>query len=195
MSQFQEDPNTEYLSKIADTIGDAIPELLDQQNFLKDLQDLLADQIERQNGFLEDISDLLKDYHRPDILGQLAAYSTLAAAVAQIKRLADHTEKMAGALNGIDENLKSINARGEFFPDSVHSYVRMKINHHSDDSVSHYFTVFNKGTLWYPKFADLQRSSPLGPTYLGHKTDLDELCAFWPQMCALESAQQPFCIS
>jgi hypothetical protein len=127
---------------------------------------------------LKNIQTLLKNYRRPDILGQLVAFSTFGAAVAQIKRLADHTDRMATSLSGIEENIKSLNVRGDHFPQNIHSYVRSMIETHSSDTVSHYFTVFSKGNLWYPKFADLQRSDPLGPSYLGQRTDLDELCAF-----------------
>lgn len=46
------------------------------------------------------------------------------------------------------------------------------------ETTPHYFTVFNHSDLWHPDFADIQRGDPLGPSYLGHRTDLDELCAF-----------------
>jgi hypothetical protein len=85
---------------------------------------------------------------------------------------------MAMSLSSIKENIKSVNIQDDHFPQNVHSYVRSMIKMHSSNTVPHYFTVFNKSDLWYPKFADLQPSDPLGTSYLGQRTDLDELCAF-----------------
>ncbi|EED11749.1 hypothetical protein TSTA_109280 [Talaromyces stipitatus ATCC 10500] len=131
-----------------------------------------------QNELLKNIQSQLKIYQRPDIFGQLAAISTSAAAVYQIKRLADQTERVAGFLKGIEQNLSSHHIRGEHFPQHVHSYIRLLIERYTSDTVPHYFTVLNNSDLWHPKFADIQREDPLGPLYLGHRTDLDEPCAF-----------------
>ncbi len=181
LSAFREDPTAESLSTIAEHVGDIALQLSDQQDVLQALQTFFVNQGGSQNEMLEDICDMLQDYTRLDLIGQLSGYSILTVAVAQIKRLADMTERMANSLKSIDENLTSINTRGEYFPENVHSFLKMKILDHcnnGNDGVPHYFTVFNKGTLWHPKFAEIQRSDPLGPRYLGHKTDLDELCAF-----------------
>ncbi|KAJ4855533.1 uncharacterized protein T069G_11091 [Trichoderma breve] len=138
----------------------------------------IINQMKEHNELLNNIQSQLKTYRRPDIFGQLAAFSTSAAAVYQIKRLADEVERCAGFLKGIEQNLSSHHIRGEHFPQHVHSYVRLLIEKHASDAVPHYFTVFNNSDLWHPKFADIQRGDPFGPSYLGHKTDLDELCAF-----------------
>ena len=171
-------PSDEHLSQIAASVGGLVPGIQAQPELLNDIRTLLASALENQNKQQTQLLDLLENYQRPDIFGQLTAYSTLYAAVKQIKRLADQAENIAGSLKGIDENMRSINARGDYFPTHVHSYIRMMIEKYSSEKVAHYFTVFNKGSQWHPKFADLQRSDPLGPLYLGHKTDLDELCAF-----------------
>lgn len=182
VSSFQDDPSAEHLFEIRTTIGNLVPELQEQSDLLDDIRTFLisniADQNRHQAELLGGIKDLLENYRRPDIFGQLAACSTLGAAVKQIKRLADQAESMASSLKGIDENLRSRDARGDDLPIHIHSYVRMMIEISSSDEVPHYFTVFNKSSQWHPKFADLQRRDPLGPLYLGHKTDLDELCAF-----------------
>ena len=133
---------------------------------------------QRRNELLENIQDQLNTFHQPDIFGQLSAFSTSAAAVYQIKRLADQAERMANSLRGIESLLRSEHTRGQHFPRHVHSYIRLLIEKNATDSVSHYFSVFNHNDLWYPEFADIQRQDPLGPFYLGHRTDLDELCAF-----------------
>jgi hypothetical protein len=138
----------------------------------------IIDQMRGQNELLENIQSQLNIYQRPDIFGQLAAISISAAAVYQIKRLADQTERVAGFLKGIEQNLSSHHLRGEHFPPHVHSYIRSLIEKYASDTVPHYFTVFNNSDLWHPKFADIQREDPLGPLYLGHRMDLDELCAF-----------------
>ncbi|KAG4429218.1 hypothetical protein IFR05_015300 [Cadophora sp. M221] len=138
----------------------------------------ILNQMRGQTELLENIQNQLKNYQRPEIFGQLAAFSTSAAAVYQIKRLADQTERVAGFLKGIEQNLSSHHIRGEHFPQHVHSYIRLLIERYTSDTGPHYFTVFNNSDLWHPKFADIQRGDPLGPSYLGHRTDLDELCAF-----------------
>jgi hypothetical protein len=135
-------------------------------------------QMKSDTELLKNIHNQLRNYRRPDLFGQLAAFSTSAAAVYQIKRLADQAERAAGFLQGIEQNLSSRHIRGEDFPQHVHSYVRLLIERYASDSVPHYFTVFNGSDLWHPKFADIQRQDPLGPSYLGERTDLDELCAF-----------------
>ncbi|KFA49994.1 hypothetical protein S40293_05960 [Stachybotrys chartarum IBT 40293] len=174
LSTFREDPSEENLAKIAKKMED----LIQQDGLLDTIRMLLEESISKQNTLLDSLKDLMDTYQRPDLFGQLSAYSILGEAVRQIKRLADQAEHIAGSLKGIDENIRSVNVRGNYFPVHIHSYVRMEIEKHASDTVPHYFTVFNKGSQWHPKFADLQRSNPLGPLYLGHKTDLDELCAF-----------------
>ena len=138
----------------------------------------MGDPLRGQIEVLENLQSQLKNYQRLEVCGQLAAFSTFAAAVCQIKRLADRTERVAGFMKGIEQNLTSSHIRGAYFLEHVHSYVRLLIERHSSDTVPHYVTVFNNSDLWHPKFADIQRRDSLGPTYLGHKADLDELCAF-----------------
>jgi hypothetical protein len=174
ISAFELDPNEENLAKIASMVDDLLKTTGQSADFLRRLEEAASN----ENRLLKDLKDMMVSYRRPELLGQLSACSVLVAAVLQIKRLADQAEHMAGSLKGIDENIRSINAPGDYFPTHVHSYVRMMIVNHDLATVPHYFTVFNKSIEWYPKFADLQRSDPLGPSYLGHKNDLDELCAF-----------------
>ncbi|KAH6977672.1 hypothetical protein EDB80DRAFT_738273 [Ilyonectria destructans] len=138
----------------------------------------LLNQMRGQTELLENFQSQLRTFQRREIFGQLAAFSTSTAAVYQIKRLADQTERVAGSLRGIELLLKSEHVRGQHFPRHVHSYIRLLIETYTSDTIPHYFTVFNHGDLWHPDFADIQRGDPLGPSYLGHKTDLDELCAF-----------------
>ena len=114
-----------------------------------------------QTELLENIQSPLKNYQRPEIFGQLAAFSTSAAAVYQIKRSADQTERVAGFLKGIEQNLSSHHIRCEHFPQHFHSYIRLLIERYTSDTVPHYFTVFNNSDLWHPKFADIQRGDPV----------------------------------
>ena len=37
---------------------------------------------------------------------------------------------------------------------------------------------FNKSTVWHHKFAELDQANPLSDSFLGHRADLDEFCAF-----------------
>jgi len=185
IAQLRGDPTEQHLSDIASTVQNLVPGLADHVDVLDRIRQIMEvtteQHTQQQNEMLsrlDDIKELLSTYERPDLLGQLSAYSLFAEAVAQIKRLADQAESMAGSLRGIEENLRSIDLRGDNFPIHVHAYVKMLIEKYRDDKVPHYFTVFNQGSQWYPKFAELQRNDPLGPSYLGHKTDLDELCAF-----------------
>lgn len=141
---------------------------------LADIPNLMRQQTE----LLQNIQNQLRAFQRQAVFGQLAAFSISAAAVAQIKRLADQAERAAGSLRGIESLLESEHIRGQHFPRHVHSYIRLMMERFTMDNVPHYFTVFNHGDLWYPDFADIQRGDPLGPFYLGQRTDLDELCAF-----------------
>ncbi|KAI8648044.1 hypothetical protein NCS56_01535900 [Fusarium sp. Ph1] len=122
-----------------------------------------------------------ESYGKPTVVGQifnLGSLLTDMAAVVEIKRLADNTEMMAGTLQGIENNLSSINSRGDYFPQHVYSYVRMMIERHAHDDVPHYFFVFHEGHEWHPKFEDLRRQIPLGHHFVGYQDDLDQLCAF-----------------
>lgn len=127
---------------------------------------------------LAELRLLLQNYHRLELFGQIGSIFTMAAAVAQIKRLADETAKMAGFLEGLEQLLRTAHIQGDNFPDHVYDLLRMTMELYSADNVPHYFTVYHRGTQWHPKFASLQRSRSLGPGFLGYKTDLDELCAF-----------------
>ncbi len=136
---------------------------------------------EASNKTLRSIADAIKAFGKPSVVGQILGIGGLlteAGAVAAIKRLADNTEKIAGSLCGIDQNLNSVNSRGDYFPQHVHSYARTMIERHALDEVAHYFFVFHQGHEWHPKFEDLQRGDPLGPQFVGYMDDLDELCAF-----------------
>ena len=133
------------------------------------------------NEMLQSIADGIKSFSKPSVMGLIPSIGGLLigmAAVAEIRRLADNTEKMAGSLNGIDQNLNSLNSRGDYFPQHVHSYIRTMIERHNQDEVPHYFFVFHQGHEWHPRFEDLQRKDPLGPRFVGYRDDLDELCAF-----------------
>jgi hypothetical protein len=182
ISTLSEDESTKHLATIAEAVEEIVPELRGQNEFFGNLENFMRwttnQQIEAQNDILDHLKGLLDTYRRPDLLGQIAAFFTMEEAIRQIKRLADSAEKIAGSLAGIEQNIESINLRGQYFPDDVYSYVRDMIESHSNKEVPHYFSVFNKGSLWRSKFADLQRANPLGPQYLGHKTDLDVLCAY-----------------
>lgn len=133
------------------------------------------------NEMLQSIAEGIKSFSKPSVMGLIHGIGGLLtemAAVAEIRRLADNTEKMAGSLNGIDQNLNSLNSRGDYFPQHVHSYIRTMIERHSQDEVPHYFFVFHQGHEWHPRFEDIQRQDPLGPRFVGYRDDLDELCAF-----------------
>lgn len=138
----------------------------------------ISEQMRQQIELSKNIQDQLKAFQRPGLFGQLTAFSISAAAVYQIKRLADEAGRATGSLRGIESLLESEHVRGQHFPRHVHSYIRLMIERYTSDTVPHYFAVFNHGDLWHPDFADIQRGDPLGPLYLGHRTDLDELCAF-----------------
>jgi hypothetical protein len=133
------------------------------------------------NELLESMAHCMKSYGKASVVGQvfkLGGLLTDMAAVAEIKRLADNTEMMAGTLQGIENNLSSINSRGDYFPQHVYSYVRMMIERHAHDGLPYYFFVFHEGHEWHPKFEDLRRQTPLGHHFIGYEDDLDQLCAF-----------------
>ncbi|WKT52003.1 hypothetical protein QSH57_002517 [Fusarium oxysporum f. sp. vasinfectum] len=181
ISQFRPDPVEQRLAEIGDAIEDLAPHLLEQLDYLQDIcgtLDVVSQAVSEQTFILEGIKDSLTTFRSPDVLGQFTAITVLAQAVADIKRLADAAEKISGSLKGIEVNLSSVNLGGDYFPGRVHSYVREMIEMHALSDVPHYFTVFHQGTVWWPKFADLVRSDPLGPQFLGRKSDLDELCVF-----------------
>jgi len=94
---------------------------------------------------LKEISQRLALFRRVEICNQLTMLF-MAAAVSLTKRLADDVSNIAGSLAGIEQNLESINARGDYFPEHVHSHLRMMIESHANDDAPHYLTVFNKGT-------------------------------------------------
>ncbi|KAI1215168.1 uncharacterized protein F4807DRAFT_23991 [Annulohypoxylon truncatum] len=180
--------NNAYMKSLNDLISEAAryqarsnkisERQLDQ--ILKALQGLES-WTQSMNERLQSIADGINSFSRPSVTGLIHGIGGLlteAAAVAEIRRLADNTEKMAGSLSGIDQNLDSINSRGDYFPQHVHSYIRTMIERHSRDEMPHYFFVFHQGHEWHPKFEDLQRQDPLGPPFVGYKDDLDELCAF-----------------
>ncbi|KAI0883720.1 uncharacterized protein GGS22DRAFT_194957 [Annulohypoxylon maeteangense] len=141
----------------------------------------LESHVEGTNKALLDIAEGIKSFSKPSVMSHISNIGgilTGAAAIAEIKRLADSAERIDRSLNGIDQNLYSMNSRGDYFPQHVHSYIRLMIERHSQDVVPHYFFVFHHGHEWHPKFEDLQRQDPLGPQFIGYKDDLDELCAF-----------------
>lgn len=154
----------------------------------------LESRAEASNETLRSIADAIKTFGKPSVVGQILSIGGLlteAAAVAAIKRLADNTEKIAGSLCGIDQNLNSVNSRGDYFPQHVHSYVRTMIERHTADEVKHYFVVFHQGHEWHPKFEDLQRRDPLGPQFIGYRDDMDELCAFLVDEVRPRVGQEP----
>lgn len=133
------------------------------------------------NQVLQSMARCMESYYKPTVAGQvfkLGGLLTDMAAVVEIKRLADNTEMMAGTLQGIENNLSSINSRGDYFPQHVYSYVRLMIERHAHDDVPHYFFIFHEGHEWHPKFEDLRRQTPLGHHFVGYQDDLDQLCAF-----------------
>jgi hypothetical protein len=181
VSAFRPDPVEQRLRAIANSVEEIAPHLIEELDSLSSICDVLetiSENTSAQEKALEEIKDALTTFRAPDILGQFTAITILAEAVKDIKRLADAAEQMSGSLKGIEMNLSSVNLGGDYFPGRVHSYVRQMIEAYASSDVPHYFTVFHQGTVWWPKFADLERSNPLGPQYLGHRSDLDELCAF-----------------
>lgn len=172
--------------KISSGLEELPSELRDQGEFLRNIMAWSTNRlVENQSTHFGDIQDelesikkLLTNFSRVNIAGQLSGVFAEADAIAQIRRLADQAEKMAGSLKAIEQNLNAINMQGEKFPQHVHSYVRMMIDKHSAEEVPHYFAVFHRGTQWHAAFHELDRANPLGPNYLGHRADLDELCAF-----------------
>ncbi|KAF5250192.1 hypothetical protein FOXYS1_14928 [Fusarium oxysporum] len=149
-------------------------------NMLSILQGMQND-ANNTNKLLESMAGRMQSYVKLSVAGQIFQLGSLLtdmAAVAEIKRLADNTEMMAGTLQGIENNLSSINARGDYFPQHVYSYVRMMIERHAHDEVPHYFFIFHEGHEWHPKFEDLRRQTPLGPQFVGYNDDLDQLAAF-----------------
>ena len=182
ISAISEDGPTGSREGVEEALAAIVPEVRGQREVLESLARLLERSTEQhvqcQREFAEQLRGLFETYHRPDIYGQITAFFASAEAIKQIKRLADQAEKIASSVAGIEQNLQSVNARGDYFPIHVHSYVRMMIERHATDTVPHYFAVFNKGSQWHPKFSELERASPLGQQFVGYKTDLDELCAF-----------------
>lgn len=52
------------------------------------------------------------------------------------------------------------------------------MHEYRNDEVEHYFTVITRGNGWYGNFWAIDQANPLGPRFLGHKEDLDQLYAF-----------------
>lgn len=182
----RENERSKQLEKISSGLEKLPPELQDQREFLRNIIAWSTNcLIDNQSKHLSNIQDelgsiqkLLINFNRVNIAGQLSGIFAEADAIAQIRRLADQAEKIAGSLTGIEQNLNAIHMQGKKFPQPVRSYVRMMIDKHSTEEVPHYFAVFHRGTQWHATFHELDQANPLGPNYLGHKADLDELCAF-----------------
>lgn len=76
---------------------------------------------------LHQISDDLKAFTKASVVNQLVNAGSLltnAAAVAHIKKLAEEAARIGNSLERISDNVYSVNARGEKFPQHVHSFVR-----------------------------------------------------------------------
>lgn len=148
---FAPDKVLESLASVEQTLQDVPPILSEQQHTLDGIRMLLVWSQEEQTRNREDTLDALKElfegYHRSDLPNQLTGIFTSAKAIHQIRRLADQAESTAGSVIGIEQNMQSVNARGEYFPDHAHSYVRMMIERHAGEKVPHYFSLAIKPTL------------------------------------------------
>ncbi|KAF5648568.1 transcription factor Zn C2H2 [Fusarium sp. NRRL 52700] len=184
-NHLKKDPNNpRLLAELQREIREEVPkneasraQLTNMLGILQSMQNEVHD----TNKLLESMAGSIKSYVNLSVAGQILQLGSLLtnmAAVAEIKRLADNTELMAETLQGIENNLNSINARGDYFPQHVYSYVRMMIERHAHDEIPHYFFVFHESHEWHPKFEDLRRETPLGPHFVGYNDDLDQLVAF-----------------
>ena len=98
-----------------------------------------------------------------------------AAALAVIKELGD---KVVCRLDGIEQNIRSLNMRGDKFPDHVYRCAKKLLRDCQDHDVDHFVAIFSPSTEWHAKFDELNENNDLGPYFLGYRTSLDELCAF-----------------
>ncbi|KAK5659728.1 hypothetical protein OQA88_939 [Cercophora sp. LCS_1] len=133
------------------------------------------------NETLGKIASELKRFDNYHLYGQITnagALLTSTAAVYYIKKMAEHTGRIADNLERIGDHIRSSNLRGDNFPAHCHSYVRSMMEKHRDEPAPHYFFIFNQSTEWQPKFDDINRAEPLGPHYLGYSHDLDGLVDF-----------------
>lgn len=122
------------------------------------------------NEMLQSIADGIKSFSKPSVIGLIPSIGGLLigmAAVAEIRRLADNTERMAGSLNGIDQNLNSLNSRGDYFPQHVHSYIRTMIERHNQDEVPHYFFRLSPGARVAPQVRGPPAPRPTRPSVRG----------------------------
>ncbi|CVL09232.1 uncharacterized protein FMAN_16277 [Fusarium mangiferae] len=152
-----------------------------QMNSMLSVLQCMQNESNNTNKLLKSMAHCMQSYVNLSVTGQMFQLGSLLtdmAAVAEIKRLADNTEMMAGTLQGIENNLNSINSRGDYFPQHVYSYVKMMIERHAHNEVPHYFFIFHEGHEWHPKFEDLRRQTPLGSHFVGYNDDLDQLAAF-----------------
>jgi hypothetical protein len=183
----REDERSTQLENISNGLKELPLELRQQREFLGNIikwstNSVIDNQTNQFSKILDGLASVQEqqlNFKRIDLVGQLSGIFAGADAIAQIRRLADTVEKVSESLKGIEQNLDAVHMQGDKFPQHVHSYVRMMIDKHSTDEVPHYFAVFHRGTNWYSKFHELDRANPLGPSYLGHRKDLDELCAFF----------------
>ncbi|RBA14406.1 hypothetical protein FPRO05_03198 [Fusarium proliferatum] len=184
-NQLKKDPNnTQLLAELQCQVREEVPKNEAYRAQLTSMLDILQgmqNDFHDTNKLLESMAGSMKSYVNLSVAGQIFQLGNLLtnmAAVAEIKRLADNTEIMAGTLQGIENNLSSINSRGDYFPQHVYSYVRMMIERHAHEEIPHYFFIFHESHEWYPKFEDLRRETPLGPHFVGYNDDLDQLVAF-----------------
>ncbi|KAH7556169.1 hypothetical protein BM1_06695 [Bipolaris maydis] len=186
VSMFLGNSETEVLEKISDALTEIAPELKNQRETMENtirlcmeqMSQLQSEQFQNLGERLDSLEGLLSTFNRAGIAGQFTGFFAGAEAIAQIRRLANSVEKIEGSLKGIERNLDAISEQGDKFPHHIHEWLRMMIHEHSTDNAAHYFAVFDRGTRWHPKFFAINEDNPLGRQYLGHKTDLDELCAF-----------------
>ncbi|KLU84620.1 hypothetical protein MAPG_03660 [Magnaporthiopsis poae ATCC 64411] len=173
-----------------DAVKTAISEHAEAIELLRQAHLAAASAVQTGTGDLTDalhqISDDLRGFTRASVVNQLVNAGSLltnAAAVAHIKKLAEEAARIGDSLERISDNVYSVNARGEKFPQHVHSFVRSMIEKHrtaeaKPPSQPHFFVVFNQSTTWHAHFDNLNRQDPLGPAFLGYSHDLDELFAF-----------------
>ena len=186
VSMIQGDPEAEMLEKISDTLRESVPELRNQREStvnairlcMEQMTQLHSEQFQAFGERLDCLEGLLSTFNRAGIAGQFTSYFAGAEAIAQIRRLADSVERIEGSLKGIERNMDALSEQGDKYPQHIHEWLRMMIHEYSSDKAAHFFAVFDRGTRWYPKFFDINERIPLGHHYLGHKHDLDELCAF-----------------
>lgn len=198
----------QYLGSLSDSAREQAPENIRQvwatqgvqHAVLQQAMALLRQTLTQSDG-MSDAKDLLrsigtdlKRFTNTDVSGQIVSAKSLllgSAAVADIKRLANQEENIAGSLGRTTDNMYSENSRDDKLPGHVYSFVQSMIEKHRDEISPHYFFVFNPSTTWHPEFDNLNLRTPIGDCFLGYHHDLDQLVAFIAEIARPKLGSKP----